>query len=344
MPLSRFDPSASAPMARIVRVAIVVVTVAFFSLSTLHAIQGHRDLAIVMALATPLGISAMGFARAGHIEAAVALLCLVLVTVVTLNLVMGRLGVHDMAVTAYSGVVLVAALLLTRRAFVAVAVITLLAASLAFFLDSHGHTASLVARQSGAGQYVEFLVITMAFAILGRVAAEELAGSLGSAHHAAQGDPLTGLANRAGFLGSGQAQLDLARAQGKGAVLVLLDLDGFRRVNVLIGHPAADHLLKEVARRLALASEGHFAARVGDDEFAVLATGVDEGDAATLARALHATLDFAFLGVEVRNAAGHACFPRDGDSIESLHLRAEGALAAAKARTAPRVAGPGDAS
>jgi predicted signal transduction protein with EAL and GGDEF domain len=48
--------------------------------------------------------------------------------------------------------------------------------------------------------------------------------------------------------------------------------------------------------------------------------------------------------VEVRNAAGYACFPRDADAIESLHLRAEGALAAAKARAAPRFAGPGDAS
>src|ERR1700681_3163721 len=99
MPLHH-DPSASAPMTKIVRIALVVVTLALFLGSTLNAVTGHRDLAVLFALATPLGISAWGFARAGHNEAAIVLLCCVLITVVTMVLVLNPLGVHGVAITA----------------------------------------------------------------------------------------------------------------------------------------------------------------------------------------------------------------------------------------------------
>src|SRR5215472_9959443 len=79
--------SAASAMTRIVRVAIVAVTVALFLESTLNALLGRREVAVVLALATPLGISAWGFARAGHHEAAMVLLSCVLITAVTLILV-----------------------------------------------------------------------------------------------------------------------------------------------------------------------------------------------------------------------------------------------------------------
>jgi hypothetical protein len=63
---------------------IVAVTVSFVVASSVQAAMGHRDLAILLALAAPLGISAWGFARGGHDEAAVVLLCGVLVTVASL--------------------------------------------------------------------------------------------------------------------------------------------------------------------------------------------------------------------------------------------------------------------
>src|SRR5262249_2956600 len=119
-PTVHYDRSDSPPMRAIVRVAVIVVTLALFAGSTLNAVVGHRDLAIVFALATPLGISAWGFARAGHNEAAIGLLCAVLTVVVTLVLVLTPLGVHDVAVIAYAGIVLAAALLLSRRAFYAI--------------------------------------------------------------------------------------------------------------------------------------------------------------------------------------------------------------------------------
>ena len=330
-------------MTAILRIAVIVVTLVLFFGSSFQALLGNRDISIMLALATPLGISAWGFARTGHNEAAMVLLCLVLVTVATLVMVLSPLGVHDVAITAFGGIVLLGALLLSRHAFVGVVVVTLLAATTAFVMQANGLTRSMVAVHSGWSQYAGFVVITLVFALLGRVAAEQAFGSLDNASRAAEADLLTGLNNRAGFLARAAACLKEAAASNDTGVLVLLDLDGFGRVNLVSGHEAADHLLQEVARRLQAACGAHLLGRVGDDEFAVLAMGIDAADAPAFARRAHAALDFDFLGLAVRNAAGYARFPLDAHGIASLHLGAQSSLAAAKARVSDRLTGPGDA-
>ncbi|MGE0879865.1 MAG: putative bifunctional diguanylate cyclase/phosphodiesterase [Acidimicrobiia bacterium] len=82
-------------------------------------------------------------------------------------------------------------------------------------------------------------------------------------------DVLTGLVTRAAFreaLGN-----HLARRDPAGSVL-LFDLDGFKRVNDQLGHPAGDETLGIVARRVEgiLRSPGATFARLGGDEFAIL--------------------------------------------------------------------------
>jgi diguanylate cyclase (GGDEF)-like protein len=337
------DPSAYGPMSAIVRVAIIAVTLALFAGTSFNALVGNREVAVVMALGTPLGISAWGFARAGHNEHAMVLLSCVLVTVITLILIRNPLGVHHVAITAYGGIVLMGALLLSRQSFLAITGLTIFAATAAFVLDMQGYTRSQVASHSGWPQLVDFLVIVTVFATLGRVAAETLFGSMGAAHRASIGDPITGLANRPGFLAQAVARLDAQKGRPGCGVLVLADLDGFRRVNLVIGHRAGDGVLKEVARRLREVSGPHLAARIGDDEFALLALGLADEEAATgLARRVHETLNFDFSGVSVRSSAGYARFPRDADGIEPLLLAAESSLVGAKGHESARFAGPAD--
>lgn len=91
------------------------------------------------------------------------------------------------------------------------------------------------------------------------------------AHEAAH-DGLTGLPNRTASMN----HLDqaLARAQRSGHLMALLfvDLDGFKQVNDLHGHPVGDHLLQEIARRLtSLCREGDLVGRIGGDEFVIIA-------------------------------------------------------------------------
>ncbi len=126
---------------------------------------------------------------------------------------------------------------------------------------------------------------------------------------------------------------------------MIADVDNFRRVNVVIGHRAADAVLGEVARRITAASGGHLAGRLGDDEFAVLAAGLaDEAAAEAFARELHRALRFEYSGVTVRASVGFARSPRDAHGIESLLLAAEGSLTRAKDREqeADGFAGPAD--
>ena len=92
-------------------------------------------------------------------------------------------------------------------------------------------------------------------------------------------DPLTGLANRAALT----QQLEELLVQGRQVALLFLDLDRFKVVNDSLGHSAGDELLRTVAGRLAgTCREG--------DEFVVVAQGLDEAGAITLADRLQQVL------------------------------------------------------
>ena len=84
-------------------------------------------------------------------------------------------------------------------------------------------------------------------------------------------DSLTGLPNRSLFAREAGAALDAARAVGRTAGVLFVDLDDFKIVNDTMGHSVGDELLVAVAARLAAAvRSSDTAARLGGDEFALL--------------------------------------------------------------------------
>ena len=96
-------------------------------------------------------------------------------------------------------------------------------------------------------------------------------------------DPATGLANRRELMRALAITLE-ARSSG---VLLLLDLDHFKRVNDLHGHLVGDKLLGHVAATvLSEAPEGACCARIGGDEFAILLDGSSAKDAERFAQAI----------------------------------------------------------
>ena len=89
------------------------------------------------------------------------------------------------------------------------------------------------------------------------------------ARHAATHDALTGLANRAVLLGAETA----AEAAAARAVL-LIDLDGFKKINDTWGHETGDVVLRAVAERLQqMVPDADIIARVGGDEFVIVLSG-----------------------------------------------------------------------
>lgn len=89
----------------------------------------------------------------------------------------------------------------------------------------------------------------------------------------ANNDKLTGLPNRTSILRSIQNTID--REDNTRFALLVLDLDRFKLINDGLGHDVGDELLKEIARRLRRAfqaSDTVLLARLGCDEFAILAS------------------------------------------------------------------------
>jgi diguanylate cyclase (GGDEF)-like protein/PAS domain S-box-containing protein len=84
-------------------------------------------------------------------------------------------------------------------------------------------------------------------------------------------DVLTELPNRRLFEDRLQRAQAAATRSDRHSAVVLIDLDGFKEINDVLGHEAGDRLLVEVGRRLkACVREVDTAARLGGDEFVVV--------------------------------------------------------------------------
>ena len=89
--------------------------------------------------------------------------------------------------------------------------------------------------------------------------------------HQALHDPLTGLPNRALFMGRMEIAMARALRRGTPMSVLYLDLDGFKNVNDTLGHQAGDEILVAVSNRLRKVLRAEDApARLGGDEFGIL--------------------------------------------------------------------------
>ena len=154
--------------------------------------------------------------------------------------------------------------------------------------------------------------------------------------HMAHHDALTGLANRTLLNECLRAQIVRARRGDQIFALHLIDLDGFKTVNDLLGHSAGDRYIQAVANRLRAAMrEEDTLARLGGDEFAIIQTHVASSqDAADFARRLLDVVASAdcFEGSPARATAsiGIALHPEDGGDCEQLLKNADLAMYRAK--------------
>ncbi len=158
-------------------------------------------------------------------------------------------------------------------------------------------------------------------------------------------DPLTGLPNRARLDAVLPGWLASAARAGRPLGVLMIDLDGFKHVNDTLGHGAGDELLVQVASRLqAAARVGDVLARMGGDEFTLIATDLAGArDIAVVANRMLAALapPFAVDGRElfVTASVGTAAFPTDGADGVALVRNADAAMYAAKGAGRNRSAG-----
>jgi diguanylate cyclase len=184
----------------------------------------------------------------------------------------------------------------------------------------------------------------------GRLSAEphirRLRGRLHAAVDSAGHDRLTGLPNR---LLAAQVFAHRER-RGLPTVLALVDLDGFKHINDSHGHQVGDELLRAVAIRLMIATNGYggTAARIGGDEFLLMLPVRHHDPAEQVADILHTVAQPAKLrtddcDVNVRPSASAGIAVYDGvnGTFATVLRHADIALYQAKRqRSSHRMYGP----
>jgi diguanylate cyclase (GGDEF)-like protein len=149
----------------------------------------------------------------------------------------------------------------------------------------------------------------------------------------ARRDPLTGLLNRRGFEERLESELSRAARAERPVALVVGDVDHFKSVNDMLGHPAGDAVLLRVARVLErIGRAGDTVARLGGEEFVFIVPDADADMAFELAERARVAIETAFADEPVPLTAsfGAVAFPADGTDAGSLLATADRALYAAK--------------
>jgi diguanylate cyclase (GGDEF)-like protein len=187
-----------------------------------------------------------------------------------------------------------------------------------------------------SGFLAQLLILAPSYLILGgfiAVGKSRLIALRDQARELALHDPLTGLHNRRALIDT--LEQTLAASAGATA-LVLVDLDYFKDVNTLYGHPVGDRVLCETADALrAAARDGDLVARLGGDEFALVLPGAERRDALAVAhRVLAEVRDAGLSGqltkLTVTASVGFAIAPYDGEDAASLMGAADIALRGSK--------------
>ena len=139
-----------------------------------------------------------------------------------------------------------------------------------------------------AGLPVVFLVVYLVWTRLQESLQAEQKISYLSQH-----DKMTGLPNRSGFYEALKRSIDMAQDTHEEFAVLLIDLDGFHKINDIAGHAVGDEILVNVVNRLnQYQMTGSALARLAGDEFAMILPGVDSAtEAAQFAKLFQDELD-----------------------------------------------------
>jgi diguanylate cyclase (GGDEF)-like protein/PAS domain S-box-containing protein len=155
--------------------------------------------------------------------------------------------------------------------------------------------------------------------------------------HMAHHDSLTGLPNRTLLLDRLQMAIRQAQRSGHRVGVFMMDLDHFKRVNDLLGHPVGDQLLLNISRRLlACVREADTVARLGGDEFVVVLTEARGRNQLLpvvneIMRKIAAPMQIEGHELLVTPSVGGCMFPSDGANATVLLKNADTAMYHAKA-------------
>lgn len=156
--------------------------------------------------------------------------------------------------------------------------------------------------------------------------------TFGNIRETASKDGLTGLFNHRVFIERFEDELQRAKRYEDSLVLMILDLDKFKRINDTYGHLYGDYILKATAQLLKESVRGiDIVARYGGEEFAIILINAQKEDTFTTMKRMVeniANYEFEEGGIieHMTISAGAAEFPFDGENRRALISVADEAM------------------
>ncbi len=145
--------------------------------------------------------------------------------------------------------------------------------------------------------------------------------------HLAVSDPLTGLANYRRFIHTLHAELERAARTGRSFSIVLLDLDGLKKINDRYGHLVGSQALRRLADVLRMHCRAmDTAARFGGDEFALILPETNAAAAVQVVARVRDRLAHDGQPPPISASAGVAVYPEHGHTLDALIEAADRAL------------------
>jgi len=132
-------------------------------------------------------------------------------------------------------------------------------------------------------------------------------------------DALTGLSNYREFMETLERELRRAERGNDSFTLLLLDLDGLKRINDRLGHLAGNRALKRLARVMnEQCRSTDLTARYGGDEFGVVLIDSDQSMAEQVAGRIEACVRDGQEEPSFSVSVGMAMYPVDGRTVQNL--------------------------
>lgn len=188
-----------------------------------------------------------------------------------------------------------------------------------------------------------FVTVFVIVNIVAKVRSEEKNKSL---ENKADTDQLTGLYNK---IATEKHIKDYLKTHpDEKAMMILLDVDDFKRINDTMGHAFGDEVLQTLGRQVrAEFRASDILGRVGGDEFMILLcnmknTGIIRNEAGRIERFFKQFQAGEYVKYSVTASIGVSVFPEDGNSFEDLYKNADSALYTAKKRGKNQLAFYGD--
>jgi diguanylate cyclase (GGDEF)-like protein/PAS domain S-box-containing protein len=145
--------------------------------------------------------------------------------------------------------------------------------------------------------------------------------------HLAVTDPLTGLANYRRLLDALDSEIKRYGRTARPFAVLVLDLDGLKKINDAHGHLVGSRALRRVADILRIHCRGtDTAARYGGDEFVLVLPETESGAAQYVAQRISERVRNDSEKPSISISAGTAIFPQDGKTVNELLAAADRAL------------------